>query len=142
MTIYNKPLYYEIAFDFVDIQKQIKLFENLIKKYAKLKKPANRVLDICCGPSLQLRALAKKGYECYGLDSNRSMLKHLRDSAKAEGVEVHTVHDKMDQFVLRNKADFAFNLMGSIAYVKDKQELLNHFSTVAGQMNKGGLYLI
>lgn len=84
MTICNKPLYYEIAFDFVDIKKQVQLFEKLIKKYSKLNKPAKRVLDICCGPSLQLRYLAKQGYECYGLDSSRSMLKHLRKSAKAE----------------------------------------------------------
>lgn len=53
--IYNQPKYYEIAFSFVDAKKQVELFERFIKKYSKVK--VKKVLDIACGPALQLREI-------------------------------------------------------------------------------------
>ena len=35
--IYNQPKYYELAFSFVDTERQVKLFEKFIKKYSKIK---------------------------------------------------------------------------------------------------------
>lgn len=65
MAVYDEPLYYEIAFSFVNVNEQVNLFEKFIGKYSKVK--VKRVLDIACGPSLQLREMAKRGYEVIGL---------------------------------------------------------------------------
>ena len=65
MGIYEQPLYYEIAFSLFDVKKQIDAFEAIIAKFSKIK--VKRFLDVACGPSLQLRELAKIGYEAVGL---------------------------------------------------------------------------
>lgn len=102
MAVYNEPLYYEIAFSFVDVKKQTNLFEKFIKKYSKVK--VKRVLDIACGPSLQLRELAKRYYEAVGLDLNPQMLDYLKEKANEEGIEIETIKADMIKFKLKKKS--------------------------------------
>jgi 2-polyprenyl-3-methyl-5-hydroxy-6-metoxy-1,4-benzoquinol methylase len=112
MEIYKHPQYYEIAFSFVDPKEQIDNFERIIQKFSKIR--VNRFLDIACGPSLQLRELARRGYELIGLDLHPEMLKYLRAKAKEEGLRIETVQADMYNFRLKEKVDFAFVMMGSL----------------------------
>ena len=139
MTVYNEPLYYEIAFSFVDAKKQVDLFEKFIEKYSKAK--VKRVLDIACGPTLQLRELAKRNYETVGLDLNPQMLDYLKQKAKEEGVKIETIKADMTNFKLKKKVDFAFVMMGSFRF-KNNEKLLRHLDCVSNSLKKGGLYLI
>jgi len=139
MAIYNEPLYYEIAFSFVSASKQIDLFEKFIDNYSKVK--VKRVLDIACGTSLQLREIAKRGYEAIGLDLSPQMLKYLERKAKEEGVKIETVKANMIDFRLKDKADFAFIMMGSFRF-KNNEELLRHLNCISNSLKKGSLYLI
>ncbi len=138
-AVYNEPLYYEIAFSFVDASKQVDLFEKFIDNYSKVK--VRRVLDIACGPSLQLREIAKRGYEAIGLDLSPQMLEYLKRKAKEEGVKIETVKASMINFRLKDKADFAFIMMGSFRF-RNNEELLKHLDCVSNSLKKGGLYLI
>ncbi len=140
MAVYKEPLYYEIAFSFIDVKRQVDLFEKLIKKYSKI--DVIRFLDIGCGPSLQLREIAKRGYEAIGLDSSSQMLKYLNKRAKQEGIKVETIKADMTRFRLKKKVDFAFIMMGTIGYIKSNEEFLTHLDSVAGSLKKGGLFLI
>ena len=139
MDIYKQPLYYEIAFGFIDPKEQVDNFENLIKKFSKLK--VNRFLDIACGPSLQLREIARRGYEAIGLDSSSQMLKYLEKKAKEEGLKIETIQADMTDFRLKKKVDFAFIMMGSLNIESD-EKILSHLDSVAASLNKGGLYFI
>jgi ubiquinone/menaquinone biosynthesis C-methylase UbiE len=58
----------------------VNLFEKFIKKYSKIK--VNRILDIACGPSLQLREIAERGYQAIGLDLSVEMLDYLNQKSK------------------------------------------------------------
>jgi SAM-dependent methyltransferase len=138
--VYNEPLYYEIAFSFIDAKKQVDLFEEFIKEYSKIR--VRRFLDIGCGPSLQLREIARRGYEAVGLDSSPRMLEYLEAKAKAEGTRIETVKTDMASFRLRKKADFAFIMMGTISCIDSNDKFLSHLNSVAGSLRKGGLYLI
>ena len=53
MPVYNEPLYYEIAFSFMNSAKQADLFKEFIEKHSGI--AVKRFLDIGCGPVLQLR---------------------------------------------------------------------------------------
>lgn len=139
MTIYNKPHYYEIAFSFVDVKKQADLFEKFIKKYSKIK--VKRILDIACGPSLQLRELAKRNYEVVGLDLSPQMLNYLKQKAKEENIKIETIKADMINFRLKKRVDFVFIMMGSFGF-KNNEELLKHFDCVSNSLKRGGLYLI
>lgn len=139
MNAYKNPLYYEIAFGFIDAEKQIDNFERIIERFSKRK--VKRFLDICCGPSLQLREIARRGYEAIGLDNSSEMLKYLEKKAREERVKIDTVKADMTSFSLRKKADFAFIMMGSFSFDSNKS-LLSHLNCIASSLNKGGLYFI
>lgn len=140
MSVYKEPFYYEIAFGFVDVESQVDLFEEFIDRYSKIE--VTRVLDIGCGPSLQLRELAKRGYEAVGIDMSSEMLAYLEQKADEEGVTVKTIQTDMINFDLTTQLDFAFILMGTISYVTSNAEFLQHLTSVANALRKGGLYLI
>jgi SAM-dependent methyltransferase len=139
MGLYNQPLYYEIAFSFIDPKEQVDNFEKLIKKFSRLE--ARRFLDIACGPSLQLREIARRVYEAIGLDTSPEMLEYLRKKADEERLRIETVEADMTDFRLEKKADFAFTMMGSLN-VESNQKFLDHLDSVAASLNRGGLYFI
>jgi SAM-dependent methyltransferase len=138
--VYRYPRYYEIAFSFVDPVKQVDLFEKFIRKYSHIE--VKRFLDIGCGPGLQLREIARRGYEAVGLDSSAQMLTYLRGRAKEMAVEINTVKADMNDFRMRQKVDFAFIMMGTIVYANTNTKLLRHLDSVAKVLKSGGLYLI
>jgi SAM-dependent methyltransferase len=139
MEIYKHPLYYEIAFSFFDVKKQVDMFELIIKEFSRIK--VRRFLDIACGPSLQLREIARRGYEALGLDLISEMLEYLTEKTKEEGLRIETVQANMSNFRLEKKVDFAFIMMGSLVF-KSNEEFLNHLDSLACSLKKGGLYFI
>jgi len=140
MPVHEEPFYYEIAFSFINPKKQVDLFEEFVKRFSKVE--VNRFLDIGCGPSLQLREIAKRGYEAVGLDLSSQMLNYLKQKAKEEGVRIETIKADMSDFRLKKKADFAFIMMGTINNFESNDEFLSHLDSVAHALNKGALYLI
>jgi SAM-dependent methyltransferase len=139
MDIYKHPLYYEIAFSFFDVKKQVDTFEAIIREFSKVK--VRRFLDVACGPSLQLREIAKRGYESVGLDLAPEMLGYLSEKAKEEGLRIETVQADMSSFRLKKKVDFAFIMMGSLV-VESNEKFLSHLNSVAYSLKRGGLYFI
>ena len=139
VAIYKHPLYYEIAFSFFDPKEQVDNFEELIEKFSKIK--VKRFLDIACGPSLQLREIARRGYKAIGLDSSPEMLAYLRKKAQEEELRIETVQADMCNFRLEKKVDFAFIMMGSLV-VESNERFLNHLDSVAASLKRGGLYFI
>jgi SAM-dependent methyltransferase len=139
MGVYDWPRYYEIAFSYQQVKKQVDFFEEAAKKFGNV--PTRRFLDICCGPSPQLRELAKRGYEAVGLDINPRMLEYLRLKAEEENLKVETVAGDMNDFSLERKCDFAFLLSGSL-YVNSNKQFLRHLDCVADGLRNGGLYLL
>lgn len=138
--IYNQAKYYEIAFSFVDVKKQADLFERFIKKYGKVN--VNTILDLACGTSLQLREMASRGYNAIGLDASKKMLEYLKREAKNENLKIETVNADMNRFILKQKVDFAYIMMGSFVYTKNNMLMLSHLNSVANALRSGGLYLI
>jgi SAM-dependent methyltransferase len=140
MSVYIEPLYYEIAFSFVDAVRQVDLFEEFIERYSPIR--VRRFLDIGCGPALQLREIAGRGYDALGLDMNSQMLDYLRERAVAEGLRIETVLADMADFNLEEPVDFAFIMMGTIGLIESKERFLSHLDCVADSLRKGGLYLL
>lgn len=138
--IYNQPKYYEIAFSFIDTKKQVKLFEKFIQKHSKIK--VNKILDIACGPALQLRAFARKEYLLTGIDSSSQMINYLKDISSKEKIKINAIKADMNKFRLKDKVDFSYIMMGSIIYAKNTELFLSHLNSVANSLKSGGLYLI
>ncbi len=139
MDLYSNPRYYEIAFSFRDIKREVDVFEECFRRYSKI--PVRRVLDLGCGPSPHLQELTKRGYEYVGLDINNVMLDYAKQKAKALGIAATFIQADMRHFSLEKPVDFAFTMLGSL-YAETTEDLLSHFTAVAKALNSGGLYFL
>jgi len=137
--LYNNPKYYEIAFSYRDIQNEVDVFKEAMKRFSRI--PVKRVLEIGCGISPHLEELIKRGYEYIGIDSSQAMLKYSQEKASAIKGSVKFVCANMVDFSLNTKVDFAYVLLGSL-YVKNTKELISHFDSVSKVLKKGGLYFL
>lgn len=138
--IYKQAHYYEIAFSFVDVRKQVDLFEKMIKKYSGI--PVISVLDIACGTALQLEEMARRGYRAIGVDGSEHMLHYLQKKSAEQGLTISVAHADMNDFTLSEPVDFAYIMMGSIIYTRTVMGFLAHMDAVAKNMRSGGLYVI
>jgi len=138
--VYRHPLYYEIAYGFIDPVASVDLMQEFIEFYSGAQ--VQTVLEICCGPALQLREFARRDYHCIGLDSSPEMLTYLKDKAREERLEIELAEADMRDFRLDQQVDFCYNMMGSIVYVGSNEGLVSHLSSVARVLKPGGLYLI
>ena len=138
--VYKEPVYYEIAFGFVDPVEQVNLIENFIEQYSE--RSVERFLDIACGPGLQILEIAERGFDAVALDNSPEMLDYLELKAEEKGVSVSTVQSDMRNFDLKSKVDCAFIMMGTINLVESNEDFLRHLDSVGSSMKKGGLYLM
>ena len=80
LDVYENPFYYDVAFSFRDIAREVDFFEECIKRFSKIK--VRKVLDIGCGPSPYMLELVKRGYSFAGLDISKPMLNYSLKKAK------------------------------------------------------------
>jgi 2-polyprenyl-3-methyl-5-hydroxy-6-metoxy-1,4-benzoquinol methylase len=138
-NIYDNPFYYDVAFGFRDINREVNFFEECIRKFSKIK--VKKVLDIGCGPSPYMLELAKRGYAFTGLDISKPMLNYTLKKARKAGIKIKTIHADMRSFKTEEKFDFAFCMLGSVE-VESNNDFLSHLNSIAACMQSGGLYLI
>jgi SAM-dependent methyltransferase len=138
-NLYDSPFYYDVAFGFRDIGKEVDFFEECIRKFSKIK--VNKVLDVACGPSPYMLELVKRGYAFSGLDLSNAMLDYSLKKATKAGIKIETIHADMRSFKTKTKFDFVFCMLGSIS-VESNRDFLSHLDSVAACLGNGGLYLI
>ena len=136
---YSHPRYYEIAFSFLDIPREVDLFETCFQRYSKI--PVRRVLELACGPGPHMVELGRRGYEYVGLDINPTMLEDARKKAEDLGLPATLVLGDMCHFSLEAPVDFVYVMLGSL-FVTSTDNLLEHLEAVARALRPGGLYLL
>jgi SAM-dependent methyltransferase len=139
LALYDHPFYYDIAFSFRDIGKEVDFFEQCIQQFSEIK--VKKVLDIGCGHSPYMVELANRGYYFAGLDLSKAMLDYSLEKARKAGIKIGTVHADMRNFKTTEKFDFAFCMLGSIA-AESNRDFLSHLDSVADCLKSGSLYLI
>lgn len=139
MRIYDRPEYYDIAFSFRDIKKEVDFLEAVIKKYSRIR--VRSVLELAAGNAPYLAELSKRGYYYSGLDSNATMIRYARRKAKMLRTKPGFIKGDLKRFSRARKVELVFLLLGSL-YVKSDQELLEHLRSVSQALRKGGLYLL
>jgi SAM-dependent methyltransferase len=137
--MYDNPFYYDVAFSFRDISKEVDFFEKCIKSFSKIE--VKKVLDVGCGPCPYIVELAKRGYAFTGLDYSKSMLEYSLENAGKVGIKIGTIHADMRSFRIKEHFDFAFCMLGSVV-VESNEDFFSHLDSVAACIKSGGLYLI
>ncbi len=139
-NIYDYPEYYDIAFSYRDIVKEVDFFDNLIKLHSNV--AVTKVFEIASGTSPYLEEWDKRGYHYSGLDSNRKMLSYSKNKAAKNGIRIKLFKRDLNTFQINNlTVDFAYILLGSL-YVSSDKDLFNHLNSVCKLLKKGGLYIL
>ncbi|UCD57533.1 MAG: class I SAM-dependent methyltransferase, partial [Candidatus Hydrogenedentota bacterium] len=138
-SIYDHPLYYEVAFSYRNICQEVDTFERCISLFSHI--PVRTVLELGCGPAPHMVELMRRGYEYLGIDLNQRMLDFAGSRADRAGFSPALLKEDMVQFSLERQVDFAFVLLGSL-YVTNTAELLSHFESVASALRPGGIYFL
>ena len=80
MQVYDNPKYYEIAFSFRDIPKEVDFIEQIIAKESKI--PVKSFLEIASGNSPHMKELCKRDYSYIGLELSKQMIEYSREIIK------------------------------------------------------------
>ena len=138
-NLYDHPKYYEIAFSFRDIKREVDVFEECFRRYSKI--PVRRALELGSGNSPHLEELARRGYEYLGLDINPVMLDYAQKRAEAHGISATFMQADMRHFSLETPVDFVYVMLASL-FTESTEDVLSHFSAVAKALKAGGLYFL
>ncbi|NLA58239.1 MAG: methyltransferase domain-containing protein [Firmicutes bacterium] len=138
-SLYANPFYYEIAFSYRDIPKEVQVMQDVIRRYSLI--PVRRVLELGCGNSPHMQELLQLGYSYVGIDLSPEMLQYSQQKAQRLGKPVELYRQDMNDFQLDSPVDFTFIMLGSL-YVASTRELISHFASVNRALNPGGLYFL
>lgn len=138
--LYDHPGYYEIAFAFRDISKEMDFFEEAIRRFSKIE--VRNVLEVASGPSPYFEEWHGRGYRYCGLDTSPRMLNYVRRRANRSRIPVQLFQRNLRTFSIRRlRVDLAYVLLGSL-FVRSNKEFLEHLNCVARVLRRGGLYLL
>jgi SAM-dependent methyltransferase len=137
--VYHHPKYYEIAFSFRDIRKEVDFMERCMASYSQI--PVQNILEVGCGNSPHLIEIASRGYRYIGIDLSPEMIEYSQAKAASIGKTAQVFQANMVDFRLKQQVDFAYVALASL-FVSNTAELISHFSSVSRALRPGGLYLL
>ena len=140
MNVYQRPEYYEIAFSFRDLRKEVDFFQAAIRKFSTIK--VRSVFELGAGTCPYLEEWHRRGYHHFGLDASPEMIGFSRRRAQELRAALSLFRGNMARFAIGSrKFDLAYVLLGSL-YVRTNSEFLGHLDCVAKVLRRGGLYVL
>jgi SAM-dependent methyltransferase len=140
MNVYQRPEYYEIAFGFRDLRKEVDFFEAAIRKFSVVE--VRSVFELGAGTCPYLEEWHRRGYRYFGLDASPEMIGFSRRRAQELQADLTLFRRNMTRFAIGSrKFDLAYVLLGSL-YVRTNSEFFNHLDCVAKVLRPGGLYVL
>src|SRR5262245_16213444 len=137
--LYRRADYYDIVFE-GNVSREVDFALALYQRCTG--HAPSSVLELACGPGYHARALASRGIHAVGLDLSREMIALARDKAAADGVAVEWIVGDMRAFAIAEPVDMALCTLDGIDCLLTDEEIVRHFRAVAGNLRRGGLYVI
>ena len=100
------------------------------------------ILDLCCGHGRHAVELAKRGYRVTGLDLSEVFLRHARETAEAEGVDVRWVEGDMRRIPFEGEFDAVINMFTAFGYLESEEEDEEVLRQVYKALKPGGRFLL
>jgi len=108
------------------------------KLLARLGLESGRVLDLGAGPGRHALPLARLGLGVTALDADRGLLDELARRARAESLEIETVHADMREFVRAGTFDAVLVMWTSFGYFTDEADHERVLDNIAASLRPGG----
>jgi len=133
---YNKlSKYYDALHHRKDYETEANFFIGLIKKYKKSR--GKKLLDVACGTGEHIKYL-KKNFDCEGIDLSVELIKIAKE--KNPNLEFNV--QNMKKLDLKKKFDVITLLFSSIAYLKNKNEIIKTLKKFYNHLEVGGVLII
>lgn len=138
-SLYNHPLYYDIAFD-RDVTPDIEFLEACMEHWTGTR--AERIVELGCGPGYHTLALSRQGYDIVGIDINRAMIDYASHKAETTGCNAGFIVGDMFDFSCPEPVDLAVSMMATGTLIMSMDDMLRHLKAVARNVRDGGLYVM
>ena len=140
-AFYDDAHAYDVAFAYRDVDKELDFILSAALRHGGRGAPKS-FLELASGPGYHAVEAAKRGLRSCALDLSAPMVERAKVKAEEVGVVVEGIVADMARFTVKEPFDVACNLLTSISYLLDVEQLHQHFRSVAAAMNKGGVYVI
>jgi ubiquinone/menaquinone biosynthesis C-methylase UbiE len=116
----------------------IRYLEDLLIKFGPARK---EILDVACGTGTMLIKLAKKGYNCTGIDFSEEMLKIARKKAGSASLKIKFIRQDMKNLKVKRKIPIVTCMYDSINYLLEKKEIKSFLRGVYSLLDNGGIFV-
>lgn len=99
------------------------------------------LLDLGCGTGSLTELLAKKGYDCIGVDNSEDMLEIAMEKRAASGQDILYLLQDMREFELYGTVRAIVSICDSMNYILEEEDLLQVFRLVNNYLDPGGIFL-
>lgn len=137
--IYHHPEYYQTFFK-RDYAAENDFLEECLRHHGSATEKS--VVELGCGPALNCRNFAKRGYRAVALDLEPRMLEHAQSAARSEGVSIETVQGNLIDFDLAQPVSLAMCMWDTILLVVRNEDMVRHLRAVSRNLLPGGVYVI
>lgn len=106
-------------------------------------KPAEQVLDLCCGIGRHALELARRGFRhVIGQDFCREYLEHAASEARREGLKLDLMESDMRRIPGYGNLDAIYSWHTSFGYFEKEEENEKVMDAVGGALRQGGRFLL
>ncbi len=143
-AFYDDARAYDVAFSYRDVDAELGFILAMAKAHGRgeVAQGAKSFLELASGPGYHAVKAAQRGLRAIALDLSGPMVERALVKATEAGVDITGIVADMSRFTVKEPVDLACNLLTSISYLLDVNDLHAHFKSVAAAMNKGGVYVI
>ncbi len=138
MIMNQKEVWDELAESWYNFrQRPFRDISKELNKLIELKK--GKILDIGCGNCRNLLEFAKKGFECYGIDFSKEMLKQAKKFCDKYKIKVNLNYGLAEKIPYKNNF---FDYCLSIAVLHHLEKREKGLEEIYRVLNKDGIALI
>ena len=158
--IYAHPQYYDIGFNYRDLNEECGFLEHLSRHLGR--GSLESYLEVCCGPGYHLHHFAGRGVRAYGVEYEREMVHYAREKAyrlataagfsgimgatTESGRAVPPIASVAEgdprEVSLPEAVDLAFMPWPKLGYLLTDEEVVDQFVTIAKNVGRGGIYVL
>ncbi len=100
------------------------------------------ILDAACGAGRHIVNLAEEGYNCFGFDLSKTLLKKASEDAAERYLKLNLFCADIRKVFLRRHFDLVMNLFTSFGYFKTDEENFRFAVSAFQMLKENGIYVL
>ena len=133
----NYVKYYDFIREDKEYENEINFVEEVFQKYSKLK--IGSVLDLGCGTGNHCNALSRRGYNTFGIDNSKYMVKCAQEK---NILNSQFRLGDISNFNLGEKFDSIISMFASMGYLNKNKEIEMAIKCIKDHLRKDGLLIL